>query len=178
MQKYRVFVKIKEFFVKFYNRNKKLFFCFIALVLICLVGLIASISRKNLTDSTKEEMSSVSVDDYTLKVESKIKNILLSLNSVSKAEVFVMVDSSPRAHYLVETEKNKTGENEIVTETIVFEKNGSSSKPIEVCVTMPKIVGVLIFINKVDSSTKVSITNALAVVLNVDVSCISILQEK
>ena len=64
------------------------------------------------------------------------------------------------------------------TETVVFEKNGSSSNPIVVATIAPKISGVLIVVNKIQASTKLSIINSVSIVLNVPESCITILQEQ
>lgn len=181
MLKIPYFDKIKSFFVNFYNKNKKLFFISLSILVVLLVGLFSTFSKSK-TKNISESKSSVSVNDYASSIESKLESILLSINSISKAEVFVMVESTPIKHFVTETETTKTGSEgsstESKKETIVYQKNGSSSSPVEMYSQMPKISGVLVFVNKIDASTKVSIINALSVVLNIDESCISILQER
>jgi len=88
-----------------------------------------------------------------------------------------MVDSSEKYIYLTQSENTKSGESEVVKEEVVYEKNGSSQSPIKVMTEYPKVTGVMIVTNKIDVSTKISIQNAIAGVLNIDSSCIFILQD-
>ena len=181
MQKNAILIKIKEFFIKFYSGNKKMFFTVIALVLILVVSLLSMFSSKKKQNMSSEKgtSSTVSYDSYASEIENKIESMLCGLKSVSEVQAFVMLETSPIKNYLTETEKQTSDSSgESVKETVVFEKDGSVQKPVETFVAMPKITGVLIVVNKIDASTKVAITNALAVVLNVSESSISILQEK
>lgn len=183
MQKHSIFIKIKQFFVKFYTTNKKLFFIFIGLCVVVIGGFCSIVVKENraVTNNTKTQIETQS-SDYASSIENKIKKVLNSLDAIKKVDVFVMVDSSQKNEYLTETEtvKNLMGgtETETKKETIVFEKDGSKSSPVVVSKVNPKITGVLICINKIDASTKVSILNSLATVLNIDSSCISILQDR
>ena len=103
------------------------------------------------------------------------------MKSVSKVKVFVMIESSSMSEYLTEKEvveiENSGGKTTTTKTVVVYQKDGSKSSPVQVSVMPPKISGVLIFLNKIDASTKLSITNAIACVLNIDASCISILQD-
>ena len=175
------FAKIKEFVNDLYNKNKKLFFMSLALIIVIFGALIWTVfgSDSESKKSNKGDIG-VSIESYADGVERKIETMLLSMKKVSVAKVFVMVDSSPVKNYLTETEVVKVGgENGSTTTSskVVYNKNGSSSSPVEISTTLPKVTGVLIFLNKVDASTKVSIINAIAVVLNIKPSCISILQD-
>ena len=177
-----IFSKIKNFFIKIYKDNKKLFFVFMALILFVVVGFIFSLKTK--LDGSKQKIGAdvVSTNTYSKSVEDKIKNILLSMDCVKTVDVFVMVESSPITNYLTQTEvivvSNQNNSTETRKEEIVLEKNGSISSPVETYVTYPKVSGVLIFLNKIDSSTKLAIKNALSVVLNIDAASISILQNR
>jgi stage III sporulation protein AG len=104
------------------------------------------------------------------------------LKQVDHVEVLVMVEASPEKQYLTETEtveiSNQSGTTTTTTTKVVYRKDGSSSSPIETMIVYPKIKGVLIFINKLDASTKLAIASSVASVLNIESSCISILQDR
>ena len=176
------FAKIKDFIVNAYKTNRKLFFVCVSLFFVVIASICVYFSQgKNLKNNDSKTSLNVLVDDYASMVEQKIESILLGLKSVSKVDVFVMVDSSEIANYLTEKEvvevTGSAGTTTTTTTTVVYQKDGSKSTPILVSTTPPKIVGVLIFLNKIDASTKLSISNAVADVLNIDASCISILQD-
>ncbi len=183
MKNIEILSKIKQFFIKLYSSNKKLFFAILMVFVLvfCVIGYSVFSGSKTKAKTQNNYLNS-SVDDYAGLIENKIENILLSMSAVNEVEAFVMVDSTPKKNYLIEKEESKTSSDketiETKKETVVFEKEGSASTAIELSTTLPKISGVLIFLNKVDSSTKVSIVTALSVVLNIDESCISILQDR
>lgn len=176
------FAKIKEFILDMRRRNKKLFLLSLALCGIVVASIcMFFLQNKNTKKQQLTSLSKVTIDDYSSGVENKIKALLLELKSVSKVDVFVMVESSPILNYLTEKEvvqvTGSAGSTTTTTTTVVYQKDGSKTSPIIVSTTPPKIMGVLIILNKVNASTKVSIINAVACVLNIDASCISILQD-
>lgn len=175
------FAKIKNFLLDAYSKNKRRFILFSGLCVVFFVCFICVfLVPKNGVKKSNISGEIVSIDSYADGLENKIESALLNMKSVSKVEVFVMVESSPVKNFLMETEVVKVGgENGSTTTSskVVYNKNGSSTSPVEISTTMPKVTGVLIFINKIDASTKLSIINAVSVVLNVDSSCISILQD-
>jgi stage III sporulation protein AG len=176
------FAKIKSFLCDMYKKNKKLFFLSVGLCLIVLFSAVVYFS-KGKSFKIKEEKSSqnISLDAYAASVENKIESILFDMKSVSKVKVFVMLESSSVVEYLTEKEVVEIGGSGGTTTTtttkVVYQKDGSKSSPVQVSVLPPKISGVLIFLNKIDASTKLSITNSVACVLNINASCISILQD-
>ncbi len=177
-----VFAKIKEFLKGSYEKNKKLFVISLALVLIILVsGYFVFFGEKNSDEKTLKN-EQVVVGEYVSNIESKLESLLLNLKQVDHVEVLVMVEASPEKQYLTETEtveiSNQSGTTTTTTTKVVYRKDGSSSSPIETKIVYPKIKGVLIFINKVDASTKLAIANSVASVLNIESSCISILQDR
>ncbi len=186
MEKFNFIQNIKEKILGLYGKNKKVFFACVSLivVLIVLVFSVMFSGSKNKTSKSKTETSSniISVSDYAGSIETKLKNMILQLDSVNSASVFVMVDSSPTIKYLTETstetKTTEAGTNSVISETVVFEKNGSVTTPIVVTTIMPKVTGVLIVVNDVNAMTKLSIINSVSIVLNIDESCISILQER
>ncbi len=186
MKKFNFYQNLKSKVVELYKKNKKLFICTLSLIVV-LVFLLFSVvfsGGKKADDNKKKSSinSTISVSDYALGIETKLKDMILTLDSVKEASVFVMIDSTPTIKYLTEvknetkTQENST--NSTMSETVVFEKNGSVSTPVVVTTIMPKVTGVLIVTNKTDALTKISIINSVSIVLNVDESCISILQER
>ena len=179
------FNKIKQNLRKLYENNKKLFFMSVSIFsIIIIVGIVylSSLLKTNETSKSKVETTKTSSDySYSIYLENKIIDMLTSLDSVSKAKVFVMLDGSEKKYYLKETSTSEnsgqSSNSNNFDEKIVYEKSGTNTVPVVVSTEFPNVVGVMIILNKISPSTKLSITNALSVVLNIDSSCISILQE-
>ncbi len=185
MKKIAFFDKIKEKFGKIFNTKKKSIILMIAtIVVMSLLAISVFLPKSSKNNSKKEsnKTTEISVASYASSIEKKLTDMLLMIDDVKDVSVFVMVDSTPQIQYLTETEETvtKNGTNETTTKstTVVFEKNGSISTPVVVTTIMPKVTGVLIVVNKIDASTKLNITSSISVVLNVESSCISILQER
>ena len=182
MQKIDIFNKIKMFFQNTYSKNKKLLFLTVAILIIIFVVFVSSLFSSKKQNTELQQSQDVMLSDYTNSLESKLESMLLKIKTISNVDVLVMVDSTPKVNYLTETEEtevtNSVGSTKTTTSKVVYEKNGSTTKPIIVFTQVPKVVGVLIVTNKIDASTKLSIINSISVVLNVDASCITILQER
>lgn len=179
-----IFLNFKDKICSFYKKDKKIFFA-IAVCLVILVALVIStisdIGKPKSKNNTKKVETVLSVSNYATELEDKLENLILKLDSVKNVSVLVMVESTPTVTYLTEsTEKIENKDNNSISEittTVVFEKNGSIQTPIVVTTINPKITGVLIVTNKISQSTKLSIKNSVSIVLNIDESCISLLQE-
>lgn len=181
MKNIAIFAKIKDWFKNVKNtKNKKNIFLIIGLILGAGL-LIFSFFLSSNNAGVKDEKTNVSILDYSSNVELKLEEMLLNLNEVTNVSVMVMVDSSPKIEYLTEREEevktDEKGSLSTISTTVVFEKNGSTTTPVVVTTIMPKITGVFIVLNNISASTKISIINSVSVVLNIDPSCISILQE-
>lgn len=182
MTKIKFFDNIRSKISELKSKNKKVFFMCTVLFVV-LIFLVISIVFSFGKKSTKQqkETTNLSVSDYAANIEKKLTEMILKLDSVKDASVFLMIDSTPKVEYL--TEKNEeikedgSVKNSVLSETVVFEKNGSVTTPIVVTTVMPKITGVLIVTNKISVSTKVAIISSIGIVLNIDPSCISLLQE-
>lgn len=183
MKKIKFISNITDTVKSLFKKNKKLFFLTIALIFIMLAVFVSTFfTSKNNSSSKNNTSVSTGILDYTNSVENKLESMLLSLSGISSASVFVMVEATPTVTYLTETEEvtttNASGSSTTTkTTTVVFEKDGSILTPITVTTILPKVTGVMVVLNKFSPSTKLNITNAIATVLNIDVSCISILQE-
>lgn len=182
MSKIEFFSKIKAKTSELKSKNKKVFYLSIVLI-IAAAFLVFSIAFKTgkKNSEQKSENNQISVSDYASSIEKKLTDMISKLDSVNEVSVFVMVHSTPRIEYLTEKseEVKQEGEskNSVVSETVVFEKDGSILTPIVVTTIMPKVTGVLIVTNKISASTKISIISSVSVVLNIDRESISLLQE-
>ena len=174
------FVKIKENIIKLYNKNKKMLVVFILLFVALFGYFIFEVSnndaKNNSTEIEKVEVENVS--DYEKFLETKLEKMLLEIDEVSSAKVMVVCDTTGTFNYLknVSVTEN-TGENQgtkTLTEEVVFEKEGSNSKPVLERFDYPKVVGVMVVVKGVSPSTKLSIINSISVVLNVTTESISI----
>ena len=175
------FVKIKDNIAKIYNKNKKLF---ISVLLLCVLlfgycaFLMSSKEKSNNTIESKNE-TKLSASNYEDMLELKIKNMLLEIDEVKSAGVMVVCDGSEVNHYLKDNSStNTTSENstsQTITEETVYEKSGSNSVPVLEYTIFPKVIGVMVVVNKISPSTKLTIINSISVVLNIDASCISII---
>ena len=179
MKNIGVFVKIKEKIKEVYEKNRKLFFVAIALILVGLFVLFFPFNNLSQTEIRGgDEVENYDNGSYVCALENKLENMLLKISNISFAKVLIMVEESPRENFLVQKETSKTGDTVVEKEEIVYEKNGSAQVPVTMSVTYPNVTGVLLVLNKIDASTKLSIQNSLAGVLNVDVDCIFILQDR
>lgn len=179
-----IFKGFKDKICTFYKKDKKIFIAISVCSVILLglfVSLIAEFNGEKTKTKSKTSSSSNNVSNYASNIESKLENLIIKLDSVKSVSVLVMVESTPKVTYLTETaEKIEQKDNNSISETtttVVFEKNGSASTPVIVTTINPKITGVLIVTNKISASTKLSIINSVSTVLNIDESCISLLQE-
>lgn len=172
---------IKNRFSNLIPKNKKtLILCAVLVVTIALS--LVFFPNKTSDNSSHKNESNDSVANsasYSEMVERKIKSMLLSIAEVTNAEVMVVCESTEIYEYLMNRDETKGDNNSsTIREEVAFEKDGSNSTPIIISSKMPKILGVWIIINEVAPSTKLAITNSIESVLNIDKSCISILQER
>ncbi len=179
----KIIANFKNKLVELYGKNKRLFFAGVACVLLVALGLVLPkfVDNKKETVTISESVSGSEISSYERQLEQKLKVMLTNfLGEV--ANVLVLAEESPIYNYLSQKEttssKNDKTENVVEKEEIVFEKNGSSQSPILISVKYPKIRGVLISVKKIDASTKLSIQNSVAGVLNIEPASIFILQDR
>lgn len=176
-----VLKKIKEKIQQLYKKNKKLFFITVAVISILLSLFLIPKKDKDI-NGLELNSDNLMSSSYSQKLERKIESMLIKISSINKVNVLIMVDSSPTTNYLTQKESTKTtgssGESLVEKEEIVYEKSGSTQKPVEISTTYSKITGVLIVINQIDASTKISLQNAVAGVLNISSDSIFILQDR
>ncbi len=179
MNKFAFLSKFIKFFKQVFSDKKKTSFL-ILIIAVAIIFVSTIIPSKN-NEEGDAKIDDVLVTDYASLLEAKVQNMLVKLDEVNSVSVMVMTNSTEKIEYLIESEITKNGgeENQIITskESVVFDKNGSSSSPVIVTKILPKITGVLIVVNNISASTKLSILNSISVVLNVDASCISIIEQ-
>ncbi|MBQ8451438.1 MAG: hypothetical protein IJ538_01510 [Clostridia bacterium] len=173
----KIFDKIKIFFSQFL-KNKKLVRLLIVCLALIIVGIFASVFLKK---EDKKVEKSVFDGSYVENLELKIQTMLLKLDGVSDVSVLILTDSSKIQEFLFETDESTETKNDSTVSSkknnVVIRKNGSLQEPVVVSTKNPKITGALIVLNKISPQLKISIINSISVVLNLDSSCISILQE-
>ena len=130
----------------------------------------------NKTSSTKEQ----SFDEYVDYTETRIKNIISSINGVGAVKVLISTDTSIEVCYAKDVEKKEVNETEyIIQESVVYEKNGSSSSGLIIYKKYPKINGILVVAEGAnDEKVRIMIINALSAVFDVDISKIEVLAGK
>ena len=180
---YDKILKNKDKIISLYNKNKKLFLMTIFLVLVVIVALVFPVKNFNKTANSESENEYInSTNSYKEELENRLKKMLLKISNITFVDVLIIVESSEINQWQTEKETTKTigtaGETIVEKEKIVYEKNGSTQKPILVSVLYPKILSVLIVTNNIDASTKVSIKTSIAGVLNLDDESIFILQDR
>lgn len=182
MKKSNLFVKLKSKVSELYQKNKKLFIFTMVLVFVlvfCLFFYPKEKSEESTTKTQTENSTSVSSSDYAQAIENKLQSMLLSIDEVKSASVMVLCESTVINEYLKDKNETKNADGSTtLNEETAYEKNGSTTSPIIISTKMPKIVGVWVIINEVSPSTKLAITNSISSVLNLNETCISILQER
>lgn len=181
----------KKFFGNFktkifdsFGKNKKMLAISVVIIMLVLFVIFA-FPKKIKSESNNTSSKTLSQNeslDYEAELEQKIKNMLLSIDEVSSANVMIVCETSVTYNYLKNKDETTTtsdgSSSKVTSEEVAYEKNGSSSSPIIVSKNMPKVVGVWVVLNSVSASTKLSIIKSLSVVLNIDETSISILQER
>lgn len=176
----KFFSGLKTKISSLYSKNRKLFIVMVSLVLVIIVCFLfypksEEMSKNQTSEIKTSEQTSL---DYTSKIETKVKEMLLSLEEVTKANVMVLCDSTEIVEYQKNVNETTSENSSSKNEEVAYEKDGSKSTPIVVTTKNPKIVGVWIIINSVSASTKLAITNSICSVLNIDETSINILQER
>lgn len=175
----KIFGSLRQKINSLYMKNKKLFVVTISLILIILVCvLFYPKSSTNLEKEQDVNASEQTSQDYASRMESKIKNMLLSLDEVTKASVMIVCDSTEIIEYQTNTNETISDNSTTKNDEVAYEKDGSKNTPIIVTTRSPKIIGVWVIVNSVSASTKLAITNCLQTVLNIDETSINILQER
>ena len=155
---------------------------FAIVVIIFLSSFAGTKTSKTKTAEQNEEQTFLSLE-YCKQLENRLKNVLTSVKGAGDVEVFVMVDSSPTYQYLSETEKSTSGQGEstVVNEKVsIYEtKNGSTSSPVVVNESLPKIIGVVVIAGGAgDAKLKATLKSIVASLLNVELSCVEVLEGK
>ena len=146
-------------------------------LLICLNGRDGGSVEKE--DNKTLESDLVLSDEYEHYVENKIENIVNSINGISEAKAFVYTKGSIEIIYAEDKEiKTSGGDNGSLTElqSIVFTKDGTKTSAVVIKKNYPPIEGVLVVAKGVnDEKKRIMIINALATVLDVNITDIEVL---
>lgn len=182
----------RNFFKDFSDKFKNIFnFKHAKTILVAVLAVVVVIifaSSFMPTKTRKTSNNSTNTNSYAMEycklIENKLENVLSSVKGAGNVKVMVMVDSSPTIKYLEEKDETTTtqGDGKVITETnttVVFSKDGSSSKPIIVVEILPKITGVLIIASGAkDLKMKTTLTNVVSSVLGANISNVEVLEGK
>lgn len=171
-----LFDKLKN--VKFSSKVK---FLIIALVIVVLFSVFfLNFSSENKVKKTqKNNVSGNSLYmSYIAETESRLINVLNAVKDLSNVKVFLNITQSPKITYLTEEKiSNSSSSSALVTNTIVLAKDGTLTYPIVVLEELPKVKGILIVAKGAGNPRKkIEITNVVAAILDVDVSCVEVLE--
>lgn len=176
-----VILWLKSKLSNIYGKNKKMFVFSLVLIVVLLIYFLYLPNGGDKDNKTAEssQQDALNTKTYADEIEIKIERMLMSISEVTKAEVMVVCESTEVYEYLKNLDETKAENGNVTSrEEVVYEKNGSNSKPIIITTKAPKVVGVWVIVNSVSSSTKLAITNSIKTVLNIDEACINILQER
>ena len=162
--------------------NKKVQLAVAAVLSFVLLLICFNDNNHALTKSESEEALESDIttsEDYEINVENRIVNIVNSINGISDAKVFVYTKSSVEIIYAEDKEVKTSGaENGSSTEleSIVFSKDGTKTSAVVIKKNYPKIEGVLVVAKGAnDEKKRIMIINALATVLDINITDVEVL---
>ena len=150
----------------------------IAILVIFLSSLVPTQKKENKT--TDDQLKTFSSLEYCAQVENRLKNVLSKVKGIGELDVFVMVESGVSYKYLEETETQESENGVISSKVTIYEtKNGSITSPVVEMEILPKIIGVLIIAEGAkDAKLKVTLSNVVSNILDVDLSKVEVLEGK
>ena len=119
---------------------------------------------------------------YEQQMEKRLEKILSTIDGVGNVNVFVMTETSVKTIYAGNEDLKTNGENtnsKNQSIEIVFEKNGTTTKPIVSLEIYPEITGVLIVAEGADDEKlRLCVINAVSVALDIENSKVEVLSGK
>ena len=144
-------------------KSKKGIILIIAIALLGLILIIAS----NFTDSeSTESIHKIDQESYTTKLENKIKDFLLRIDGINKAEVIVTLDTSNEQIY---------AQNQSTLDYLIINSNNGES-PVYVTEIYPTVRGIAIACTNGESDEiKMKITKLISAYLGISSNRIEII---
>lgn len=138
----------------------------ILIITIALLGLILIIAS-NFTDSeSTESIHKIDQESYTTKLENKIKDFLLRIDGINKAEVIVTLDTSNEQIY---------AQNQSTLDYLIINSNNGES-PVYVTEIYPTVRGIAIACTNGESDEiKMKITKLISAYLGISSNRIEII---
>ena len=171
---------IKTFLLSLNSSKKiKLIIASVLFIVVLLIFFSSWFTTKEPTTQSYQN-TIVSSKSYAEITEDRLKRVLLSINGVSSVEVFIYVSSTEEVVYLTDKEiESSSNKSEVVKQTTVFNKDGSSSSAIVVVTKYPKIEGVMIVIGGGEyTKLKLKIIDAVSCILSIAPTNIEVLEGK
>ncbi len=164
--------------------------CGILLIIISIPAGEKKKTTKKTSESAKEEVVTISYDDYCTRLENRVENLLTKMEGVSNVKVMITLKASKEEIVLTEAsyEQNDRKENRdgaVVSEentyknqsVVVYEKDAKGNTiPYVVKENMPQIEGIAVVAKGGDNPENIlKITDALLALFNVDAHKISVI---
>ena len=163
------------------KKNKKILVPALIAVIVIIAVLYYDFSSKK-DSSTSSNKISLEGENYAEAIEQKLETMLSKISEVEDISVFVMTSGSTKINYLTESTETETtnasGSTKTTSTKVVYEKVDGETLPIIVSKSYPEVIGVMVVVNEISASTKLSIKNSISTVLNISEDSISILQER
>ena len=171
--------KLQSLKIKFNKRSQLAFAGILGLVV--LIIFVNGIRSSGEVDISKEEelQQTIELGSYEQQMERRLEKILSTIEGVGRVNVFVMTETSVKTISAGNEDVKEYGENSDSKNQsfeIVFEKNGTTTKPIISLEIYPEIAGVLIVAEGVaDEKLRLCVINAVSVALDIENSKVEVL---
>lgn len=167
-------------------KSKKFQFAFAVFAFVLIFAIFYGSLNKSKESETKvdtktsESTPTNAINDYSMGVEKRLKNVISAIGGVGKVEVFVSLDASPQTVIAEEVEEKTVTSGSTTTTTVkkspVLVKNGSSSTTIVLNEISPQIIGVVVVAEGAgNAKIKLKILNAIKALYEIDSNRIEII---
>ena len=165
------------------KKNLKIFI----LIFIGIVGLIIFFGMGNVDSSESKDLNSnssqyITTLEYCEMLESKLENVLSSIDNAGQVSVMISVDGSPELVYATESDETLSSNSSGTTTSnnsstpIIVEVGGASSALI-LTEKLPEVKGVIVVSSGAGNvSVKLNILNAVSTLLDISTDKISVLK--
>ena len=165
------------------KKNLKIFI----LIFVGIVGLIIFFGMGNVDSSESKDLNSnssqyITTLEYCEMLESKLENVLSSIDNAGQVSVMISVDGSPELVYATESDETLSSNSSGTTTSnnsstpIIVEVGGASSALI-LTEKLPEVKGVIVVSSGAGNvSVKLNILNAVSTLLDISTDKISVLK--
>lgn len=167
--------KIKDSLTSFLSGDSKKIKIIVA---VGLIGIVLIFASDMLGKSEKKESVSndkISYEDYTQQLESKLKNIITSIDGVGECQVMITLENTTESVYATDVEF-KNDENSVnQKDEYVFYDSDKGETPVLIKEYLPKVQGVTVVCTGGDNiAVKEKIIQAVTSLFNISTNRVSV----